>query len=326
MTVLNLTLRITLSALAAAVISACAREAQQGATLPPSSSLDAAATKGSALRGDRGSSWMEPSAGEGDLLYVTNNYDVTVYSYPRGKLVGKLRHHFFRPVTECTDKAGDVFITDGDNTFVYAHGGKKPLRTLTYSGGLTVGCTSDPTTGNLALTYEFGFSKAYVAVYKDAKGTPTLYQAGDLIFAYCGYDAHGNLYADGTYGSGEDFGFVELPKGGDQLETITLNQSFQSPGIVQWDGKYVTVGDNTAEDIYRFTISGSQGTLVGTTNLAGVAPDMLQWWIEGNKVVGGGGILQAVYYWDYPTGGNPVKKITKGMLYPDGVTVSSAKH
>jgi hypothetical protein len=231
------------------------------------------------------SSWMARGDGKDDLLYITNNYDVTVYSYPRGKLVGKLRHHFFSPVTECSDNAGSVYVTDGDNVFIYAHAGTKPLRTLTYPGYLTVGCSSDPTTGNLAVTYELGFSKAYVAVYQQAKGTPALYQMGNLISAYCGYDRNGNLYIDGTYGSGEAFGFVELPKGRNRLEPITLNQSFQSPGIVQWDGNYMTVGDNTAENIYRFTFSGSKGALEGTTSLAG-APTTDQWWIDGNKVGG----------------------------------------
>jgi hypothetical protein len=324
MTIIRSVLRVTLAALAAATISACASQAQQEITLPRApASPEAATAEGSPPQADRDSSRMVPGAAH-DLLYVTNNYDVTVYSYPGGKLVGKLRHHFQRPVTACSDKAGHVYITDGDNIFVYAHGGKEPLRTLTFSGYLTVGCSSDPTTGNLAVTYELGVSKAYVAVYQQAQGKPILYQDGNLIFAYCGYDAAGNLYVDGTYGGGEDFAFVELPKGSSKLEMITLNQTFQSPGIVQWDGKYITVGDNQLENIYRFVISGSEGTLVGTTSLGG-APDMAQWWIEGDKVIGGAGIGQAVYYWDYPAGGNPVGSITKGVLYPFGVTVSSAK-
>jgi hypothetical protein len=327
MTTVHSMVRLTLSALAAAAISACARETQQGAALPPvTASSDAGPKKASPLSVERDSSWTAPDAGKGDLLYVANNYDVTIYSYPLGKLVGKLKHHFERPATECSGSTGDVYITDGDNVFVYAHGGKKPLRTLTFSGYLATACSSDPTTGNLAVTYELGFSKAYVAVYPAAKGTPTLYQAGDLIFARCGYDPSGNLYVDGIYGSGPNFGFVELPKGRDQLETVTLNQSFKWPGDVQWDGKYVTVGDDVAENIYRFTISGSRGTLVGTTSLAG-APAMVNWWIDGHNVVGGNGDSPpAVYYWDYPAGGNPVKTITEGLLYPDGVTVSGAKH
>ena len=298
-----------------------------GGSQPPIGAPGAAPqSRAVAAHADGGGSWMLPEAKRDDLLYVTNNYDVSIYSFPRGKLVGKLRHHFFRPVTECSDKVGHVFVTDGDNVFVYAHGGREPLRTLTDPGYLTVGCSSDPTTGNLAVTYELGFSKAYIAVYKNAKGTPMLYQDVDLIFAYCGYDPHGNLYADGTYGSGETFGFVELPKDSSKLESITLNASFQSPGIVQWDGKYITVGDNTAENIYRFAVSGSAGTLVGTTSLAG-ASTTDQWWIQGDKVIGANGTSPpAVHYWKYPAGGNPTKAITKGLLYPFGVTVSIAPH
>lgn len=273
---------------------------------------------------------MAPGAAKDDLLYVADNFDVTVYSYPRGKLVGVLRHHFYIPATECTDKAGDVFITDGDNVFVYAHAATKPLRTLTYSGYLATGCSSDPATGDLAVAYSLGLSKAYLAIFKKARGTPTLYQAGDLIFSRCGYDPTGNLYADGNYGSGSSVGFVKLPKGGDELKTLSLNQSFQGAGDVQWDGKYMTFGDNSypTDNIYRFAISGSTGTLVGTTSLNAPTP-LTNWWIEGTRVIAGTGDAThspTISYWAYPTGGDSVKEITKHVPhYPNGVTVSKAK-
>jgi hypothetical protein len=48
---------------------------------------------------------------------------------------------------------------------------------------------------------------------------------------------------------------------------ITLGQSFEAVGPVQWDGKYVAVGDDVAQKIYRFAISSSSGTLKGTVDL-----------------------------------------------------------
>jgi hypothetical protein len=79
----------------------------------------------------RGASWTMPEAKTEDLLYISNAYTVTVYSYPKGKLVGTLRH-FLRPLGECSDQTGDVFIANGaGQIFEYAHGGKKPFATLT---------------------------------------------------------------------------------------------------------------------------------------------------------------------------------------------------
>ena len=64
---------------------------------------------GSRAASDR--SWMLPEAQNEDLLYVTNVYTVTVYSYPEGQLVGTLSN-FYKPYGLCADKAGDVYVTD----------------------------------------------------------------------------------------------------------------------------------------------------------------------------------------------------------------------
>ena len=51
-------------------------------------------------------SWMLPEAKSEDLLYVANVYTITVYSYPKGKLVGTLKD-FYKPYGECVDKIGE---------------------------------------------------------------------------------------------------------------------------------------------------------------------------------------------------------------------------
>ena len=273
---------------------------------------------------DRGESWMLPEAKSEDLLYITNSFTVTVYSYPKAKLVGTLRG-FYRPVGECSDKAGDVFIANEDTFVEYKHGGKKPIQTLTFAGYGAGSCGVDPTTGNLATTWDDGDSNGYVAVYQRASGTPTLYTNGNMLFNFCGYDNAGNLFVDGEDYPGLVFAFAELPKGGDTLSTITLNQSFEYAGAVQWDGKYVAVGDDEAQMIYRFTISGSTGRLEGTVGL-GDAEYMYQWWIEGKRVVGSREIQPDVtWYWKYPAGGMPIKTLTpKGIGAPFGATISKA--
>ena len=72
-------------------------------------------------------SWMAPDAKKSKtLLYVADQdaNDVDVYSYPGGKLKGTLTG-FQTPSGVCSNKAGDVFILNGNGTSVevYAHGG-----------------------------------------------------------------------------------------------------------------------------------------------------------------------------------------------------------
>ena len=197
---------------------------------------------------DPGSSWMLPEAKSEDLLYISNVYTVTVYSYPQGKLVGTLKH-FYLPGGECSDRSGHIFIVDGGLIYEYAHGGKKPIDTLSTSPLGGQGCASDPTTGNLAVALDYGDSYGYLAVYSQAKGTPILYSNGKMLFNFCGYDDSGNLYADGIF-EGVGLGFVELSKGGSSLVNLTLDQSLEAAGAVQWDGKYLAIGDDEANKIY----------------------------------------------------------------------------
>jgi hypothetical protein len=265
---------------------------------------------------------MAPEAASGDLLYVSNVQNVTVYSYPKGKHVGTLRG-LYRPNGECTDSAGDVFIASQNTVLEYKHGGKKPIRTLMLSGYAPADCASDPTTGNLAVTWDAGFSSGYVAIYQQGSGTPTLYDNSTMLFNFCGYDDKGNLFVDGVTNHGDQFLFAELPKNGTSMTSLSLNQSIGFGAAVQWDGKYVTVQDSDVSKIYRFAISGSRGTLKGTVNLEGATKyGLYQTWIDGEKVVGADILSNTVWYWKYPAGGAAIKSITKQVLAPYGVTIS----
>jgi hypothetical protein len=296
-----------------------------GGSQPPIGALGAMPqSRAGATHDAHSGSWMLAEALSEDLLYISNVYTVTVYSYPRGRHVGTLKG-FYRPLGECSDKAGDVFIANGDTILEYKHGGTKSIQTLTFAGYGAESCAADPATGNLAVTWDQGLSQGYVAIYQHASGTPKLYRNSNMLFVWCGYDNAGNLYVDGQYGSGNNFAFAELPKGGTSLENIMLNQSFQNAGAVQWDGKYVAVGDDVAQKIYQFTIKGSSGTLEGTTNL-GNADYVYQWVIHGKKVVGSDDIPSRLWYWNYPAGGAAIKSITKDVFHPIGATISLAPH
>lgn len=280
---------------------------------------------------DHSLSWMAPDARRRDLLYVSDSFpygsnDVFVYSYPRGKLKGKLTG-FNEPSGQCVDKAGNVFITNfgASQILEYAHGGKSPINTLSDPGYYPLGCSIDPTTGNLAVTNRLStsFTAGDVAIYPHASGTPKSYTDPNFYYyEFCGYDNQGNLYIDGTT-KGSALEFATLPSGGASFSTLTLNQGIGFPGGVQWDGTHLAIGDQSAAVIYEFAISGSSGTKVGSTPLTG-SKDVVQFWIHGAKVIGPDAGLKDVGYYNYPAGGSPTKTIT-GLGEPVGATISRAK-
>jgi hypothetical protein len=281
----------------------------------------------------RGKSWMLPEAKSEDLLYVTDVRTTTVYSYPSGKYLGTLRH-FYIANGACVDKKGNVFVVDAGygKIFEYAHGGTKRIATLDSPSPDPSGCSVDATTGDLAVsTLGFG-ANATVAIFHHARGTPKTFESsGFKQYWFCGYDDKGNLFIDGVAypGGTGDFAFAEIPKGGNALKLITLNRYVGWPGGVQWDGKHVVVGDQYAPAVYRFSIHGHQGTLVGTTPMGGDTNDVAQFFIQSNVLITPnqihGGVAD-VNFFSYPSGGDPTKTITRHVEASHGAVVSLAPH
>jgi hypothetical protein len=329
-----LDLGYALGCVAAALLAGC------GGSQPPIGATGAMPqTSAIAMRADRGKSWMLPEAKSEDLLYVTTLEDPKVYSYPEGKHVGTVRgFDYYVAGGECADKAGDVFISTGKTFREYKHGGMRPIQTLTQSGYNALACASDPTTGNLAVTWAAYTTEfiGYLAVYPNASGTPMLYSLSGMVPEYCGYDDKSNLFCDGETNYGDVFRFAELAKGGKALRSASLSQSIVYGSSVQWDGKYLTVQDSEVNKIYRFAMSGSNGTLKGTVNLelVGTQYNLGGTLIIGNKVLGTCiAIVDStqpygnVNYYNYPEGGSPIKTISVGDdTAPTSVAVSVAPH
>ncbi len=300
--------------LGAIVVSACGMAGQ-----PPS----AAATSSRSSE-----SWTLPEAQSQDLLYLSDvqTNDVYVFSYPQGKLVGTLKA-FGAPRSECVDRKGNVWIADvqGYDVVEYAHGGTKPLVALS-TPWAPRGCSVDPHSDTLAVT---GGDKGMIlAVYHHSSHhqwrDPQTYTDTDMGAGYfCGYDAHGNLFIDGLdKARGGTFRLAELPRRGKSLTNVAVSQSITAPGEVQWDGKYVAIGDTgvTPSVIYQFSVSGSSATQVGSTVLGGTK-SVRQFWIDGTRVVGPDYNTDAGI-WKYPMGGSPVTQITTVHGY--GAAISAA--
>jgi hypothetical protein len=280
---------------------------------------------------DPSGSWVAPDAASSALLYVSDLSQLSVYTYPKGQLVGVIRNSgFSRPAGECVDASGDVFVASLENgkIYEYAHGSRQLRNTLDApNNDRPIGCAVDPTTGNLAVASQprTGTTAGSVAIYAQAQGSPQVYVDHNIRgYFFCGYDDNGNLFIDGRSSEGA-FRFAELPAGSSQFVDIKLNQKIRLPGSVLWDGTYIAVGDQSATDLYEFSIKGSRGTLVRTTQLdepKGVSGDSA-FWIAGTRILVAEGARRVGFY-AYPAGGNAIRNVSKDVRYPLGLTVSLA--
>ena len=303
------------SCVAAAMLAGC------GGSQPPIGAPGAMPqTSASAAHAERGKSWASPNAKRSDLLYVSDmgTDDVSFLSYPAGTLQGKITDFGAAPAGMCVDANQDVWIALGNVSAIveYAHGGTSAIRYLDASSETIPNCSIDPTTGNLAAT---STTTGHVLVFPDAQGPATVYTDPELSRSWaCGYDDNGNLFVDGWDSSGH-FVFAELPKGSGSLTNINLNIPYAEPGGIQWDGRYVDVGEVTSALIYQTT--GAGGKIVNTISID-TGSSIYQFWRKRSTVIVALS-SQYVGFYPYPAGGNP-KKSLSGFETPFGAVISKA--
>ncbi len=267
-----------------------------------------------------GSARWDEAAKTHDLLYVSDlgANSVDVFTYPQATLVGKLTG-FGSVAGLCADKAGDIFVVDEAGPVqMFSHGGSAPVRKLTTSGA-PYGCSVDPVTGNLALTQLSSYQYGPISIYAKAKGKATDYPDKQVDASwFCGYDGSGNLFADAWDRYGNMI-LLELPKGKKSFSIFKLGEKFANPGGVQWDGKYVAVGNLGGGVVYRLTESGRLAATVALKNGTNVE----QFSILGSTIVGPNAQSPgSVGLWHYPGGGSPTKELT-GFSYPFGAAISA---
>jgi hypothetical protein len=342
------------SAFALGALAGCAGSASGVQTYSPANVASAGTPNGTPFRdpstfmpANAARSWMSPQAAQSkDLLYVSdyagNANRVDIFSYPADKLVGTITTDMLNPDGLCVDKKGDVFVvnnTPNDNDVVeFAHGKTTPIAELVDPGESAISCAIDPVTGDLAVTSGTNISggAGVVGIFPDGgKGTPTFYSDSSMQeMFWCGYDTKGDLFVDGQPGLyGVGFALAELPKGKKALTNIKLTGGkINYPGQVQWDGKYLLVGDQEAQGsgspqtsaIYETT--GATGKIVKKIALKG-STDVAQYEVLGSTILGpnsldGSGGGGDVLFYKYPAGGASTKKLTGGFDYPIGLVVS----
>jgi hypothetical protein len=295
---------------------------------------------------DLGKSFMHPDkkSKKAGYLYVgdLDTNDVDVYDYPSGTSVGTLTG-FDYPYGQCTDKKGDVYITNfsGGNAVEYTHGGTSVKNTYS-SGGEPIGCSVDAK-GDVAVT---SFSPAEVVVFAGGdptKGT-TYTSCGEYQWTM-GYDASGNLIGVG-YGSL----ICALLSGAKSITTLSDSGiTIDFPGGSRWDGKYLDLGDQEAGGTFEsgawpVTLSGSKVSSSGEVKFAdtcdsdyndevneffvgkgNLAPDKKSKGKQATAMVEANLDCAEVHYWPYPAGGDPTGGLTSGPGYPNGASVSFGK-
>jgi hypothetical protein len=264
-----------------------------------------------------------------DYEYVINFYGTyaSIFDYPKSsKMIGQLDGLGGQGCTNVLYGYGKKIFWNPGRLSI---GGiqeykvpKKLLRTLPLAYTVTSSCAMD-TSGDLAVGVLLGNSYnagGQVVIFKNATGTPKVYNTPLAEEFFDGYDNKGNLFADGFTASGA-FGLVELPKGSSKAVTITTSNSPEFPGSVQWDGTSMTVFDQLTSETYQYTISGTTATLKNTVHYSGASDCAQTWIVKGLIYCGDAGNNDGEVF-KYPAGGSAVATLTGSFDEPLGVVAA----
>lgn len=198
----------------------------------------------------------------------------------------------------------------------------KPLKTLSISDQSMPSSCAMNKAGDLAVGILDGPSTGDMVIFKNATGSGTFIKTPLAREYFNGYDAKGNLFFDG-FTNASEFQLDEIPVGGGPVKTITTSNTIEFPGSVQWDGKYLTVFDQLANNLYQYHINGTHAILKGTVSFSG-SSDCAQTWIAKGVVYCGDAGNDNGEVFSYPAGGSPIAVFTGNFDEPLG-TVAAQK-
>jgi hypothetical protein len=260
--------------------------------------------------------------------YIFNTYQsfAGIFNYPKGTAeVGQISGAGGQGCTNVLFGYGKKIFWNAqrtDDLLVEYQVPSKQIKTLTLNYTFTSSCAMNAS-GDLAVGILLGNSYSaggQVVIFKNAAGTPTVYNTPLAREYFDGYDAKGNLFADG-FGPSYNWMLVELPKGSSKFVTIKTSNSPQFPGSVQWDGTYLSVFDQETASTYQYTVSGTTATLKNTVQLTGSSDCAQTWIVKGLVYCGDAGNNDGEVY-KYPAGGSAVATFTGDFDFPLGVTAA----
>jgi|SRR5579862_144877 len=346
---------------AVAMLAACSSESQPSSALTPANptasnavkqraTVPSAAIRNAVARPNHAKSWVARDiAGAPRLLFVADYGadDVQIFKMPSMELKGTLTGFDF-PEGECTDKSGNIWITNTGafQLLEYSRTGTL-LNTLDDAYGYPSACAFDKN-GNLAVAnIESATAGAgNIVVYANATGTGTVYTNSALfLYFFVGYDPNGNLYFDGMDSSRTTSYFGELPQGSSNTTLINLSGgTLHTAGFIQWyrNGNYLALGDQDCNGIpsacvYWVSVNRSTGTITGTTNLASFEQYQVCDLVQGVIAANGERYLAGTDYegpcgfsptasnrWKWDAGGSPTNyNDTASFVEPIGAAIST---
>jgi hypothetical protein len=257
--------------------------------------------------------------------YIDNDYGTyaSIFDYPTSdKQIGTIKNVGGQMCTNVLYGYGKkiVWIVAGANQISEYSVPSKLLKSLSVSGDNAPSSCAMDTSGDLAVGILDGPLRGNVVIFKHAAGSGTYVKTPLLQELFDGYDNKGNLFFDGP-GGGTDFQLDEIPKGSTKVQTIVTSNTVSFAGSVQWDGTYVTVEDQRASKIYRYTISGTKATLKGTVTLKG-ASNCTQTWIAGDVVFCADSGNDDGEVFKYPAGGAPKAVLSGNFDIPLGTVAA----
>lgn len=260
--------------------------------------------------------------------YIFNDYNTygSIFDYPKSvQQIGTINGAGGQGCTNVLYGYGHKIFWNAGRTNDLISEYKVPstlIKTLYLDYTFTSSCAMNAS-GDLAVGVLLGNNYGaggQVVIFKSASGSGTVYNTPLNKEYFDGYDANGNLFADG-FSSSYYFTLVELPKGSSKFVTIKTTNSPQFPGSVQWDGTYLTVFDQLTNEMYQYTVSGTTATLKNTIQFNGSSDCAQTWIVKGLVYCGDAGNNDGEVF-KYPAGGSPVAVFTGNFDLPLGVTAA----
>ncbi|MGB7016744.1 MAG: hypothetical protein WA668_15905 [Candidatus Cybelea sp.] len=299
---------------------------------------------------DHHSSWVSPDVKALPRLLFESDFaagTVKIYKLPDLLLEGVITG-FDGPQGECADASGNIWVavTRAQQIVKLSRAGAI-LLTLSDPTGFPIGCAVNRSNGDLAVTNIFNLSlgPGDVLIYHGGSGNPTsLSNSAQALYYFAGYDGNGNLMVNGFDASG-NFILSECPAGSSGCGTVTLGGgTAYYPGMVQWSSvnQSWVVGDQLCANtrtscLYWFTVSGSAGTITGSTALdnydGSPVCDVVQAVVaaNGQGYIAGGNIDSCLHHtssidrWASPAGGLPTNSNARRrrLAQPTGAAIST---